>query len=46
MVAGPLGDRKTADVLTFIRNSWGNAAPAVSADKIKDERKALAERSG
>jgi len=24
-----------ADVLTYIRNSWGNAAPAVSGDDVQ-----------
>jgi mono/diheme cytochrome c family protein len=42
--ARPLNDHDVADVLTFIRNSWGNSASAVSADQIKELRKALTER--
>jgi mono/diheme cytochrome c family protein len=41
-----LNDRDVADVLTFIRNSWGNAASALSADQIQKVRKALTERTG
>lgn len=29
-----LTDRQAASVLTYIRNSWGNAAPAVSAGQV------------
>lgn len=36
---------QTAALLTYIRNSWGNAAPAVSADEVGKERTALVERS-
>ena len=35
---GQLSDQQIADVLTYIRNSWGNAAPAVSADTVKQAR--------
>lgn len=38
--AWKLSDREIADVLTFLRNSWGNRAPAVAADaarKIRDK---------
>jgi mono/diheme cytochrome c family protein len=41
-----LDDREAAAVVTYIRNSWGNAAPAVDAGKIHDIRKSLTERSG
>jgi len=41
-----LNDGQTAAVLTYIRNSWGNAAPAVGAARVKDIRKTLTERSG
>ncbi|MFC6379314.1 hypothetical protein [Tatumella terrea] len=34
--------KNVADVLTYIRNSWGNAAPAVTASEVKTLRKALA----
>jgi len=37
-----LSDENVADVLTYVRNSWGNAAPAVSADEVKKARADLA----
>jgi mono/diheme cytochrome c family protein len=40
-----LTDDQVADVVTYIRNSWGNSAPAVSASDVGKERKALTERS-
>jgi mono/diheme cytochrome c family protein len=40
-----LGDDQVAAVLTYIRNSWGNAAPAVDAGEAGKAREALAERS-
>jgi mono/diheme cytochrome c family protein len=40
-----LKDEDVAAVLTYIRNSWGNAAPAVTAGKVGDARRALIERS-
>ncbi|HEX4192416.1 MAG TPA: cytochrome c [Stellaceae bacterium] len=33
-----LTDQQAASVLTYIRNSWGNAASAVNADQIADLR--------
>ena len=33
-----LSDRQVADVLTYVRNSWGNAAPAVSAQDVEKRR--------
>ena len=36
-----LNDHQAAAVVTFIRNSWGNAAPAVSADNIAEVRQAV-----
>lgn len=36
-----LSDENIADVLTYVRNSWGNAAPAVSADEVRKQREAL-----
>ncbi|MFD1559176.1 c-type cytochrome [Paraburkholderia silviterrae] len=36
-----LTDRDIADVLTFVRSSWGNRAPAVSADEVAKVRKAV-----
>jgi mono/diheme cytochrome c family protein len=29
-----LDDQKVADILTYVRNNWGNAAPAVSAETV------------
>jgi mono/diheme cytochrome c family protein len=37
-----LNDRQTAAVLTYIRNAWGTAAPAVSADRVATRRQSLA----
>ncbi|WP_110947244.1 c-type cytochrome [Pseudomonas bohemica] len=36
-----LSDDNVADVLTYVRNTWGNAAPAVSSADVKDVREAL-----
>lgn len=36
-----LSDQQVADVLTFVRSSWGNQAPAVSADAVAKVRKAI-----
>lgn len=36
-----LSDDNVADVLTYVRNSWGNAAPAVSASDVKTMREQL-----
>jgi mono/diheme cytochrome c family protein len=40
-----LNDDQVAAVVTYIRNAWGNAAPAVSAGDVTKLRKALVERS-
>jgi mono/diheme cytochrome c family protein len=40
-----LDDDQLAAVATYIRNSWGSAAPAVSADTVHKTRAALAFRS-
>lgn len=34
-----LSDHEIADVLTYIRNSFGNKATAITADQVKAERK-------
>jgi mono/diheme cytochrome c family protein len=39
--AWKLTDRQIADVSTFVRNSWGNHAEAVSADPVAGMRKRL-----
>jgi mono/diheme cytochrome c family protein len=36
-----LSDENIANVVTYVRNSWGNAAPAVSAGEVKDLREAM-----
>ncbi|MCP1313944.1 cytochrome c [Halomonas sp. 707D7] len=38
-----LSDNEVASVLTYVRNSWGNAAPAVAAGDVADIREALEE---
>ena len=43
--AWQLDDEEVAAVATYLRNTWGNAAPAVAADTVKQARNALAERS-
>lgn len=37
-----LGDAEVANVLSYVRNSWGNAAPPVTAGQVKDMRAKLA----
>lgn len=39
--AWDMSDDDIANVLTFVRNSWGNAAPAVSAKDVADLRETL-----
>jgi mono/diheme cytochrome c family protein len=39
--AWKLTDQEIADVSTFIRNSWGNQAPSVSAAEVQSIRKKL-----
>jgi mono/diheme cytochrome c family protein len=41
-----LNDEQATAVLTYIRNSWGNAAAAVDAAQVRDVRKALTRHSG
>jgi mono/diheme cytochrome c family protein len=40
-----LKDEEIAAVLTYIRNSWGNAAPAVGAAEVGKARRAFVERA-
>jgi mono/diheme cytochrome c family protein len=40
-----LKDDQVANVLTYIRNSWGNAAPAVSPDEVARLRASVTKRS-
>jgi len=37
-LAGSMNDAQIAQVLTYIRSSWGNSAPAVNDDVVKEER--------
>lgn len=37
--AAKLSDQEIADVATYIRNAWGNAAPAVTADQVARARR-------
>jgi mono/diheme cytochrome c family protein len=40
-----LDDSQVAAVLTYIRNSWGNTAPAVAVGDASKARSALAQRN-
>jgi len=40
-----LDDDQVSAVVTYIRNAWGNSAPAVSANQVKKTRQMLVERS-
>lgn len=40
-----LNDQQVADVATYIRNAWGNAAPAVTADQVKKMREVTSARA-
>ena len=37
-----MSDHEIADVATYIRNAWGNRAPAATAKQVADLRKAIA----
>lgn len=39
-----LSDQQIADVLTYVRSSWGNNAPAVTVDEVKAVREKTASR--
>lgn len=39
-------DDKLADVITYVRNEWGNKAAAVTTDQVKKQREATKERTG
>lgn len=43
---GLLNDQEVADVLTYIRSSFGNLADAVSAEKVKEVREATKDKTG
>lgn len=38
-----LSDQEVADLVTFVRNSWGNQAPPVKAEQVEKLRKELPE---
>ncbi len=40
-LAWRLNDAQVADVVTYVRNTWGNAAPAISADAVGKLRQQL-----
>ena len=40
--AAKLDDQQTADILTYIRNAWGNSAPVVKAGQVSKVRAATA----
>lgn len=43
---GLLNDEEVAAVLTFVRNSFGNKAPAISPEKVKAVRKSIENKEG
>ncbi|MFA5057201.1 MAG: cytochrome c [Opitutaceae bacterium] len=44
---GPLlKDEQIAAVLTYVRSEWGNNAPPVSPDRVREIRTAVADRTG
>jgi cytochrome c oxidase cbb3-type subunit 2 len=44
MPMGSLTDQQIADVLTYIRNEWGNSATAVSVEEVAHVRSTIGER--
>jgi mono/diheme cytochrome c family protein/glucose/arabinose dehydrogenase len=43
---GMLNDQEMATLLTYVRNAFGNKAPAVSAERVKQIRAAIKDKSG
>jgi mono/diheme cytochrome c family protein len=43
---GMLNDEEVAAVLTYVRNSFGNKASAISPDKVKVVREAIKDKTG
>ena len=41
-----LRDEQIAAVLTYVRSEWGNTAPPVTADRVKEIRALVADRTG
>jgi mono/diheme cytochrome c family protein len=44
--AGMLNDEEVAAVLTYVRNSFGNKASAISPEKVKMTRAAVKDKTG
>ncbi len=44
--AGMLNDDEVAAVLTYVRNSFGNKAPAITAEKVKATRASVQDKTG
>jgi len=44
-LGGGLTDDDVVDILSYIRNAWGNSAPDVTADQVKKVRTELGNRS-
>jgi mono/diheme cytochrome c family protein len=40
-LAWRLNDEQVANILTYVRNNWGNSAPAVSAETVGRIRSSL-----
>ncbi len=43
---GMLNDNEMAAVLTYVRNAFGNKAPAITSEKVKQVRAAIKDKSG
>jgi mono/diheme cytochrome c family protein len=43
---GMLNDKEVAAVMTYVRNSFGNESSAISPDKVKAVRAAIADKTG
>jgi mono/diheme cytochrome c family protein len=41
-----LTPEETAAVLTYVRNSFGNKAPAITADKVEEVRELIKDKTG
>jgi mono/diheme cytochrome c family protein len=46
MVPPVMSDGEIADVLTYVRNSWGNSAPMVTKEMVKKVRAAVGAHAG
>ena len=43
---GNLSDEQIANVLTFVRNNWGNAGGAVTPEEVRSQRNAHGDAGG